>query len=63
MNEQRAALAGSLARLSEAHDALVAEVTVTTLLRYEAACAEARRAFEAMVLAGVERAKARGFSR
>ena len=57
--DPRAAMAGALARMTEAHDALLARVTDDTLRAYVDSCNAARLAFEAMVLAGYERAKAR----
>jgi hypothetical protein len=55
----RLAFSAALARMQDAHDALAAEVSPSTLLRYETACADARRCFEAMCAAGVASARAR----
>lgn len=57
--EPRAVFSGALARMSEAHDALALSVNEETIRRYTDACNAARLSFEALVLNGFERAKAR----
>ena len=57
--DPRAELAGCLARMQEASDALGREVTDETLRAFTDACNAARLAHERMVLATFERAKAR----